>query len=106
MRSVIAVTLLLASVLASSPGYAAMSKDVRTKFISQCQKQMYMTNAQCSCMADIAEKKLDDLSIAYLSLNATDVRNSAAMSKKMTAVERNAIDKFMSTAPKQCKNAK
>jgi hypothetical protein len=106
MRRVIAVTILLASLIASSTGYAAMSKDVRTKFISQCQKQMYMTSAQCGCMADLAEKKLDDLSIAYLSLNATDVRNSAAMSKKMTAAERNAIDKFMSTAPKACKSAK
>jgi hypothetical protein len=57
-------------------------------------------------MADIAGKKLDDLSIAYLSLDPLDVRNSAAMSKKMTGKQLSAIDNFMKTAPHTCKSAK
>jgi len=67
---------------------------------------MYMSGAQCSCMADIAGKKLDDLSIAYLSLDPLDVRNSAAMSNKRSCKELSAIDNFMKTAPHSCKSAK
>ena len=37
---------------------------------------------------------------------AFDVRNSAAMSKKMTGKELSAIDSFMKTAPHSCKSAK
>ena len=50
-------------------------------------------------MADIADKKLDDTAIAYLSLDANDVVHSAAMSKSMTSAEIASIDTFMKTAP-------
>ena len=105
MRRVAIACLLIASVLASSTSLAAMSKDVRTKFVARCQTSMYMSGAQCSCMADLGDKKLDDLAIAYLSLDPLDVRNSAAMSKKMTGGELSAIDNFMKNAPHACKNA-
>jgi len=105
MRVVMA-GLVVVSVLSSSAAFAAMDKTQRATFEDKCVRQMYMTTAQCSCMADIAEKKLDDLSIAYLSLDALDVRNAAAISKKLTAAESGAINRFMSTAPGQCKGAK
>ena len=105
MRRTLTAGLLVASVLASSAAFGAMTKEVRTKFVARCQASMYMSNAQCGCMADIADKKLDDLAIAYLSLDPLDVRNSAAMSKKMTGTELSAIDNFMKTAPHSCKGA-
>ena len=94
------------SVVASSSAFAAMDKAAHDKFVARCKTSMYMSGAQCSCMADIAGKKLDDLSIAYLSLDPLDVRNSAAMSKKMSGKELSAIDNFMKTAPHSCKSAK
>jgi hypothetical protein len=106
MRHVMLLAIVVAGVFGSSSAFASMSKPERTAFVARCVKSMYMPNAQCSCMADLADKKLDALSIAYLSLDPLDVRNSAAMAKKMTGAERNAIDKYMSTAPKQCKSAK
>ena len=106
MRRIFVAGLLVVSVLASSTAFGAMTKDVRTKFVSQCQKQMYYSGAQCSCMADIAARKLDDFSIAYLNLDALDVVHSAAMSKKMTGGENAAINNFMKTAPHTCKGAK
>ena len=106
MRYFLVAGILVASVLASSMSYAAMTKDVRARFVARCQTSMYMTNPQCSCMADIADKALDDLAIAYLSLDPLDVTNSAAMSKKMTGKELGSVDHFMSTAPHTCKNAK
>lgn len=111
MRGFIVAGLLVASILASSSSIAAMTKDVRTKdvrtkFVGSCESQMYMSNAACGCMADIAEAKLDDTAIAYLSLAATDVVHSAALSKSMSSAEIASIDRFMSTAPKQCKDAK
>jgi hypothetical protein len=106
LRAAILTATLAAWVLASSASFAAMTDQTRSKFVAQCQKQMYMSKAQCTCMADIASQKLDDTAIAYLSLDALDVTHSAAMSKSMTAGERNSIDHFMSTAPKQCKSAK
>lgn len=106
MRRILVAGLLVVSVLASSVAYGAMTKEVRAKFVARCQTSMYMSGAQCGCMADIADKKLDDLSIAYLSLDPLDVRNSAAMSKKMTGKELSAIDGFMKTAPHACRGAK
>jgi len=105
-RVVVAAALLIASVPASSAAFAAMDKPAHDKFVARCKTSMYMSSAQCSCMADIVGKKLDDLSIAYLSLDPLDVRNSAAMSKKMTGKELSAIDNFMKTAPHTCKSAK
>jgi hypothetical protein len=105
MKLAIAAALTL-TVLASSSAFAAMDKGAHDKFVARCKTSMYMTGAQCSCMADIAGKKLDDLSIAYLSLDPLDVRNSAAMSKKMTGRQLSAIDNFMKTAPHTCKSAK
>ena len=105
MRSIFVAGLVIASVIASSSAFAAMDKPTHTKFVARCHASMYMSNAQCSCMADIADKTLDDLAIAYLSLDPLDVRNSAAMSKKMTGKELSAVDHFMSSAPHQCKSA-
>ncbi len=106
MRHILVACILVASVLASSVSYGAMDKPARAKFIARCEKSMYMSAGECGCMADIADKKLDDLAIAYLSLDPLDVRNSAAMSKKMTAKELAAVDGFMKTAPHSCKGAK
>ncbi len=105
MRPLIAASLLIASVLVASPSFA-MTKDTREAFIQSCQAQMYMSAPACGCMADIAEKKLDDAAIAYLSLDANDVVHSAAMSKAMTAKEIASIDAFMQSAPHTCKDAK
>jgi hypothetical protein len=96
----------LASVLASSAAHAAMDKQTHDKFVARCEVSMYMTAPQCACMAEIADKKLDALAIAYLSLDPLDTRNSAAMSKKMTAKELSSIDNFMKTAPHTCANAR
>jgi hypothetical protein len=102
MRSALAASLLIASVVASSAAFADMAPQVRTKFVTMCQKQMYMAAPQCGCMADIAAKKLDDLSIQYLSLDALDVTHSAAISKQMTSKELGAVDGYMKTAPHAC----
>jgi len=106
MRRILISLVLVMSVVASSSAFAAMDKAAHDKFVVRCKTSMYMSGAQCSCMADIAGKKLDDLSIAYLSLDPLDVRNSAAMSKKMSGKELSAIDNFMKTAPHSCKSAK
>jgi hypothetical protein len=102
----LAVGLIVASVLASSSAFAAMDRPTHERFVARCEKSMYMSAGECGCMAGIADKKLDDLAIAYLSLDPLDVRNSAAMSKKMTAKELASVDNFMKTAPHTCKGAK
>ena len=94
------------SVVASSSAFAAMDKPTESKFIARCEKSMYMPQAQCSCMAGIADKTLDDLAIAYLSLDPLDVVHSAAFSKQMTRKELNAVDTFMKTAPHKCAGPK
>jgi hypothetical protein len=99
-------TLIVAGVLASSSAFAAMDKPTHDRFVSRCESSMYMSAGECGCMADIADKKLDDLAIAYLALDPLDVRNSAAMSKKMSGAELASVDNFMKTAPHACKGAK
>ena len=106
MRRLLVAGFIIASVLASSSAFAAMDKNVHTKFVARCQSSMYMTGGECGCMADIADKKLDDLAIAYLSLDPLDVTNSAAMSKKMSGKELAEVDSFMKSAPHSCKGAK
>jgi len=106
MRRVLVAGLVVLSVIASSSAFAAMDKPVRAKFITRCQTSMYMSAGECGCMADIADKKLDDLAIAYLSLDPLDVTNSAAMSKKMSGKELAEVDSFMKSAPHSCKGAK
>ena len=103
MRQLIASTLLVATVLASSSVFAAMTTQQRTTFIAQCQKQMYESQAVCTCMAGIADKTLDDLDIQYLNLNSLDPNRASAISKAMTAKELAAVDHFMSTAPDTCR---
>ena len=103
---VLAAGLVVALALSSSAAFAAMDKPTRERFVSRCESSMYMSAGECSCMADIADKKLDDLAIAYLALDPLDVRNSAAMSKKMTGAELASVDNFMKTAPHTCKGAK
>ena len=106
MRRAIYTALFVGSVVVSSSSYAAMDKPAHDSFVARCQTSMYMSKAQCTCMADIAGKKLDDLSLAYLSQDPLDVKNSAAMSKKMTGKELASIDNFMKTAPHACSGAK
>jgi len=106
MRRVLVSLILVASVVVSSSALAAMDKGTHDKFVARCQISMYMSGAQCSCMAGIASKKLDALAVAYLSLDPLDVRNSAAMSKQMTGKELASVDSFMKTAPHACKGAK
>jgi hypothetical protein len=103
---VLAAGLIVVSVLASSAAFAAMDKPMHDRFVSRCETSMYMSAGECGCMAGIADRKLDDLAIAYLSLDPLDVRNSAAMSKKMTGAELASVDNFMKTAPHTCKGAK
>jgi hypothetical protein len=106
MRRILVSLIVVASVLITSTALAAMDKGAHDKFVGRCKASMYMSGAQCSCMADIASRKLDALAIAYLSLDPLDVRHSAAMSKKMTGKELASIDSFMKTAPHACKGAK
>ncbi|HWV00068.1 MAG TPA: hypothetical protein VN109_02800 [Devosia sp.] len=94
------------SVVASSSAFAAMDKPTQARFIARCETSMYMPAAQCTCMAGIADKKLDALAIAYLSLDPLDVVHSAAFSKQMTRQELNAVDSFMKTAPHMCAGPK
>ncbi|MEP7241839.1 MAG: hypothetical protein ABI697_13220 [Devosia sp.] len=105
MRSAVAAGLLIVSVLASSASLASMTDKVRAAFVNRCETSMYMSAAQCGCMADIADKSLDDLAIAYLSLDPLDVTHSAAYSKQMTSKELASIDGFMKTAPHKCEGA-
>lgn len=102
----VAAGLIVASVFASSSTFAAMDKPTHDRFVARCESSMYMSPGECGCMAGIANKKLDDLAIAYLALDPLDVRNSAAMSKKMTGTELASVDNFMKTAPHTCKGAK
>ena len=83
----------------------AAAPSQRDGFVKSCETQMLMSAGECSCMADKAEAELDERSITYLSLGATDVKNTAATAKAMTSAEMAAVDKFMRTAPKQCKGA-
>ena len=106
MLRLLVVGLVGLSVGASSAAFAAMDKPTQARFIARCETSMYMPAAQCTCMAGIADKKLDALAIAYLSLDPLDVTHSAAMSKKMTGKELASVDSFMKTAPHACKGAK
>ena len=103
MRHLLVGLTLAASVLASSAALASMDAKTKSTFIAMCQKQMYETQAVCSCMAGIADKTLDDLSIAYLNFSATDAWHGAQLTKKMTAAELHAVDNFMKTAPHKCR---
>jgi hypothetical protein len=105
MRRVLVAGLVVLLVIASSSAFAAMDKPTRAKFVTRCEKSMYMSAGECGCMADHADNKLDDLAIAYLSLDPLDVTHSAAMSKKMTGKELSAVDNYMKTAPHSCKGA-
>ena len=102
----LAAGLILASIFASSAALAAMDKPTHERFVARCESSMYMSAGECGCMAGIADKKLDDLAVAYLALDPLDVRNSAAKSKKMTGAELASVDNFMKTAPHACKGAK
>ena len=103
MRYILAAGLLVVSVVASSGVFAAMTSAERAVFIRQCPSQMYETQAVCACMADVADKTLDDLDIQYLNLNALDPNHASAISKAMTPKELAAVDHFMSTAPDTCR---
>lgn len=89
-----------AALISSLPAHAAT--DLRKGFVASCENQMMMSKPQCECMADRAEKDLDERGIIYLSLGATDVKHTAATAKAMTPAEMAAVDRFMKTAPKSC----
>ena len=106
MRIVIALGLAAASLVVSTASFAEMTPQLRTKFVTKCEKQMYETAAVCGCMADLAAQKLSDVAIAYLSLDALDPKNAVALSEKMTGKEIASVDNFMKTAPHICAGAK
>jgi hypothetical protein len=99
LAAAVSLAILAATAL---PAMAATAPDSRTAFIKSCVTQMYYSQAVCTCMADKAATAIGLEGIAYLSLQALDVVHSAAMSKSMSASERNKIDSFMKTAPHQC----
>ena len=99
------VALLVAS-LVSGLALPSQAADLRKDFVASCQSQMMMSAPQCACMDDMAEADLTERGILYLSLGATDVRNTAATAKAMTPAEMAAVDTFMKTAPGLCKGAK
>ena len=105
MRYILVGLVLASTVLASSAAFASMDAKTKTTFIAMCQKQMYETAPVCGCMATIADKTLDDLSIAYLNFSATDAWHGAQLTKKMTSAELHAVDTFMKTAPHKCAGA-
>ena len=57
--------LLCLGVVTSSAAFAAMTSQQRTDFTASCQRQMYMSKGECVCMADIADKTLDEAAITY-----------------------------------------
>lgn len=97
---------LLSVVVAAGFAGPSQAADLRKDFIASCQNQMMMSAPQCACMADKAEADLTERGMLYLSLGATDVRNTAATAKAMTPAELAAVDNFMKTAPGLCKGAK
>ena len=105
MRTVLALALAGLSLVVTTASFAEMTPQLRTKFITKCEKQMYETAGVCGCMADIASKTLSDTAIAYLSLDALDPKNAVALSEKMTSKEIASVDKFMKTAPHTCASA-
>jgi hypothetical protein len=105
MRTLVALGLAGLSLLVTTASFAEMTPQLRTKFISKCEKQMYETAPVCGCMADIASKTLSDTAIAYLSLDALDPKNAVALTEKMTPKEVASVDKFMKIAPHTCASA-
>lgn len=103
MRGSVALLVVSLAVGLAVPSQAA---DLYKDFVASCQNQMMMSAPQCACMADKAEADLTERGILYLSLGATDVRNTAATAKAMTPAEMASVDKFMKTAPGLCKGAK
>jgi hypothetical protein len=97
---------ILAIVLAAGLAMPSQAAALRKDFVASCQSQMMMSAPQCACMADKAEADLTERGILYLSLGATDVRNTAATAKAMTPAEMAAVDTFMKSAPGLCKGAK
>jgi hypothetical protein len=93
----------LAVLVATVPAAADMDKKQHDMFVKSCTTQLFESGATCECMAKIAGDTLTDDAILYLSIQATDVRNSAALAKSMSQAEINSIDKFMQTVPKKCR---
>lgn len=103
MRHLLVGLMLASTILASSAAFASMDAKTKAAFIVGCQKQMYESQAVCTCMADIADKTLDDLAIAYLNFSALDAWDGAKLAKKMTAAELASVNHFMQTAPHKCR---
>lgn len=95
----------LAVLAATIPAHAEMEKKQHDMFVKSCTTQLFESAATCECMAKVAGDTLTDDAILYLSIQATDVRNSAALAKSMSQTEIASIDKFMQTAPKMCRKS-
>lgn len=103
MRTASAILAIVLAAGLTMPSHAAA---LRKDFVASCQSQMMMSAPQCACMADKAEADLTERGMLYLSLGATDVRNTAATAKAMTPAEMAAVDTFMKSAPGLCKGGK
>lgn len=99
----LAAAALIAALLPVGAAQAAMSSQQRDHYLNICQNQMYESAATCACMADYADKTLDDTSIDYITTEANDIARAAALAKQMTDAERAAVDRFTSTVLKQCR---
>ena len=102
MRSLFVIAA-LALFAVPAPANAEMTDEQHDGFMRSCTTQLFESEKTCECMAVIAGKTLTDDAVLYLSISATDVRRAAALAKSMSQVEIAAIDKFMQTAPRQCR---
>ena len=84
------------------PALAAAAPSERTVIIKSCQKQMYLSEGACTCLADQALAQLDPKQRQWLVVGAVDVVKSAALSKSMSSAELGKIDAFMKHTPDQC----
>lgn len=93
---------LAGAVVAGGAGAAVAAPVTRDAIIRSCVSQMFLSQPACACLAEEAGRELDPLQQAWLALGATDVAESAPISKRMTAAELREVDRFMRTVPDQC----
>jgi hypothetical protein len=74
----------------------------RAAIVQSCQRQMFLSQGACGCLADHALAELNPMQQQWLEVPATDVVRSAAMSKKMSSAEMLKIDAFMKQTPDLC----
>lgn len=83
-------------------GPASAYANERSGIIQSCQRQMYLSQGACGCLADHALAELSPMQQQWLEVPANDVVRSAAMSKKMSSAEMLKIDAFMKKTPDLC----